>query len=1202
MKMTLGLLAAAQVTLIGANPCVTDRYTPDPAPVVDGDTLWVFTGHDLPGTYFTMPNWQVLSSKDMKTWTNHGVVMDTGVFSWAKQGNDAWASQAITRDGKWYWYVAVGDMAAGGVHGIGVAVADSPLGPWTDPIGKALIPGDWGYIDPSVMIDDDGQAWLFWGNNGCWYAPLKKNMIELDDARVAMIAAERPELKLVKGRWFEVPGLNDESAFGPHKMRDGKPHTNFEEAPWVYKRGDTYYLEYAAGGVPEHWAYSTAKSIHGPWTYRGRIFDCAEKSFTIHGGSITFKGKNYCFYHAGTAPGGGGFQRSACFEEFTYGADGSIPHLKFSAPTTDARDGDILALAYETPVDRGGLSFAVKEGAEDWKLIRHLNDRTMASNLGGWGDKSLMKPFVVTDREGFYHVFHGFVGPRAALCHARNWNAYNIRNWGRENWIEVEEGRIPAHVGKGVAKGAKLVAPVVALRDDGLFDIWVTEAARSKAYKIRTDAHVAHQVEEIPLADYDREYARRVKAIAVDGRTLTGAVVKVTRDMVDMYRSEFGEWRQLAPWGETIDEAKNDEREYGALAVQAQLALKVTPEKPPYAISPMLVGCFFEDINHSADGGLVAEQLQNGDFEFVPGGFGHGPGGETWRVAAGAEVTFRTAEPVHVHNAQYVHCARADKGPLLENVGWDGISLKKGAGYTVSAWVRGRTDFIAVVGDAQSGKVTKWTEVASAAPRTDGWRRIEGRFTAAASVEKAKFALIATGATAFDLDLVSLMPEDTFKGHGLRKDLAKAIAALQPKFLRFPGGCIVHGPDIAHMYRWKDTVGPYEARRGQGNMWGGRQSYRLGFYEYFQFCEDVGMEPVPVISAGVSCPNPQTYMTDAELDAWVRDTLDLVDFAKGDPATSEWARRRADMGHPAPFKMNYLGIGNEDDVNDYFERGFARLQRAVKERDPSIRIIGTAGATFAGRDYEEGWRTAKNLRVELVDEHYYVGCGWYYGNQNYYDAYDRRGPKVYVGEYAAHKRIGKEMVNDMETALACALHLANLERNGDVVAMASYAPLFGKKGFCRWRPDLIYYDATARFLTTDYYVQWLFGNFAGETYVPHELALTGMPDAAHDAGKVKRFRNRFASSIVRHGDETIVKLVNTTAFEIPLTLDLSALGITDGSPVREARFAGERTATDVRPTFTKGTIAPHATRKLPPYSLTVLSIARNRIKENHHVE
>ena len=315
---------AANETLMsdGTNPIVKTAFTPDPAPVVDGEWLYMFTGHDEPSARgYYMRNWQVFKTKDMKNWVSLGRVMDTSVFKWAHQGDRAWASQAIKRGGKWYWYVAV-QGEAGECKGdcIGVAVADRPEGPWTDGAGKPLVMPGPGFIDPSVFVDDDGQAWLFWGNcwgtPACWYAPLKENMVEL------------------AGEIKPVPGLMDEKAFGkPLKKRAGagarKPiDTNFEEAPWIYKLGDTYYLEYAAGGVPEHWAYSTAKSIHGPWTYRGRIMDEAEGTGTIHGGSVFFKGEWYLFYHNATLPGGGGCRRSACAVRYERGADGSIPHLK----------------------------------------------------------------------------------------------------------------------------------------------------------------------------------------------------------------------------------------------------------------------------------------------------------------------------------------------------------------------------------------------------------------------------------------------------------------------------------------------------------------------------------------------------------------------------------------------------------------------------------------------------------------------------------------------------------------------------------------------------------------------------------------------------------------------------------------------------------------------------------------------------------
>ena len=297
------------------NPIIYDRYTPDPAPYVHGDTLYLFVDHDEDVTengYFTMKNWLLYSTVDMVNWTYRGTPITSATFSsWAKQDNDCWASQCVERDGKWYWYCTA-TIKGEAYPGIGVAVADNPAGPYTDPIKKPLVKG-WFKIDPSVIIDDNGQAYLFYGNNMLWYAKLTKKMTSITGGEI--------EVK-----------TKDENAFGPFKGYDdnNNPKTNFEEASWIYKRNGKYYLEYAAGGVPEHWAYSTADKVTGPWTYQGKILGQAENSFTIHGGSVEFKGHHYLFYHNGKLTGGGGYKRSTCIEEFTPNEDGTIPSIKFT--------------------------------------------------------------------------------------------------------------------------------------------------------------------------------------------------------------------------------------------------------------------------------------------------------------------------------------------------------------------------------------------------------------------------------------------------------------------------------------------------------------------------------------------------------------------------------------------------------------------------------------------------------------------------------------------------------------------------------------------------------------------------------------------------------------------------------------------------------------------------------------------------------
>ena len=314
-QLALCMTSMPLSSIYAQNPIICDRYTPDPAPYVHGDTLYLFVDHDENETengYFTMKDWLLYSTVDMANWTYRGTPITGNTFSaWAKTDNDCWASQCIERNGKWYWYCTA-TIKGQAYPGIGVAVADNPAGPYHDPIKKPLVKG-WFKIDPTVIIDDNGQAYLFYGNNMLWYAKLTKSMTA------------------ISGNEVEV-NTKSETAFGPYKgyNDDGTPKTNFEEASWIYKRNGKYYLEYAAGGVPEHWAYSTANKVTGPWTYQGKVLGQADNSFTIHGGSVEFKGHHYMFYHNGKLKNGGGYKRSTCVEEFTPNEDGTIPNIPFT--------------------------------------------------------------------------------------------------------------------------------------------------------------------------------------------------------------------------------------------------------------------------------------------------------------------------------------------------------------------------------------------------------------------------------------------------------------------------------------------------------------------------------------------------------------------------------------------------------------------------------------------------------------------------------------------------------------------------------------------------------------------------------------------------------------------------------------------------------------------------------------------------------
>ena len=369
------------------------------------------------------------------------------------------------------------------------------------------------------------------------------------------------------------------------------------------------------------------------------------------------------------------------------------------------------------------------------------------------------------------------------------------------------------------------------------------------------------------------------------------------------------------------------------------------------------------------------------------------------------------------------------------------------------------------------------------------WKEYKAVLSPNADCQKAALQVLVLNQGVIDLDQASLMPQDTYKGHGLRKDLAQALADLHPKFMRFPGGCVVHGggDGFWNTYRWKTTIGPKETRRPLKNTWGYHQSMGLGYYEYFQFCEDLGMAPLPILPCGVSCQGTnggwgmkeqaQDVAPMSEMDEWVSDVLDLIEWANGDPATSKWAKMRADAGHPAPFGLKYVGIGNEERISPEFAERFRYIYNKVTKAHPEIVIVGTAGpGSHPGNpDYENGWKLAEELAIPILDEHYYEP-NKYFLESRQYDKYPRdRKTKVYLGEYAAKD---KKLID----ALAEGLYLLHVERNGDVVCMTSYAPLFARKNATNWNPDLIYFDNERPYLTCSYYVQQMFGQSAGQYF------------------------------------------------------------------------------------------------------------------------
>ncbi len=515
----------------------------------------------------------------------------------------------------------------------------------------------------------------------------------------------------------------------------------------------------------------------------------------------------------------------------------------------------------------------------------------------------------------------------------------------------------------------------------------------------------------------------------------------------------------------------------------------------PKAISPDLFGIFFEDLNYAADGGLYAELIQNRSFEYSSADHPDWNFFTAWELIplpGRCAIALDSEQPIHPNNPHYL-VLHFDGAAGLRNTGFDGIVLHAGETYDVALFARavgGNVGALTVRLESRTGEVLGETSLP--AP-TGEWARYSTTIRAAGSDNHGRFSLLISGSGSLALDVISLFPQKTFhhRPNGLRADLAQVIADLKPKFMRFPGGCLAHGDGLDNMYRWKDTIGPVETRREQFNLWNYHQSVGLGYYEYFQFCEDIGAKPVPVVPAGVCCPNTgarfnglweqgQQGLPLEAMPDYVQEVLDLIEWANG-PATSTWGAKRAAAGHPEPFGLEYLGVGNEDRITPVFRERFRLIHAAVKDRYPEITVIGTVGPRPDGEDYDAGWQVAHELKLDMVDEHGYKPPDWYWENLQRFDAYDRAGSAVYLGEYAAHD-IGRS--STLRSALAEAAYMTALERNGDLVRLASYAPLLGKQRRLQWEPDLIYFDNVAVYPTINYYVQQLFSLNAGDHYLP----------------------------------------------------------------------------------------------------------------------
>lgn len=650
-----------------------------------------------------------------------------------------------------------------------------------------------------------------------------------------------------------------------------------------------------------------------------------------------------------------------------------------------------------------------------------------------------------------------------------------------------------------------------------------------------------------------------------------------------------------------------------SMTVTAQTGNVITGGKK---ISPDLFGLFFEDINYAADGGLYAELVQNRSFEYSPTDNRQWHPLSFWEyITPGfsyGKINIETNNPVHANNPHYavltiehigsVPVNNSNRQPLpasittgrpgvgIKNSGFANTITKKGEQYNFSFFAKRLSDNpVDIYVSLQDTKGKLLAESKLTINKKD-WSNYTGSFTTTDGSDSTQFVLTAVSKGKIALDVASLFPENTFKkrNNGLRADLAQLLADMKPAFIRFPGGCLAHGDGLGNMYRWKNTIGPLEQRVEQKNLWGYHQTAGLGYYEYFQFCEDIGAKPLPVLPAAVSCQNSggtwriggtgQQALPVEEMEEYIQEVLDLIEWANG-PATSAWGAKRAAAGHPASFNLQYIGIGNEDKITPAFEQRFKMIYEAVKAKHPEIILIGTSGPFHSGEDFDKGWKLANEINVPVVDEHYYVQPEWLISNQYRYDKYDRHAGKVYLGEYASW---GNKLYN----AIAEALYMTGLERNGDVVSMSSYAPLFAKKNNTQWTTDMVFFDNGGYYFTPNYHVQKLFSLNNGDYYFDKVI----IKDNADSL---------LAGSCVydsKSGD-IILKLVNAGKEQKQVKVDLSRFGKFKPDAER-TELSGSADATNSfdKPQNVYPVQSSLKVSKIFIYTLTPMSLSVIRIK------
>lgn len=570
---------------------------------------------------------------------------------------------------------------------------------------------------------------------------------------------------------------------------------------------------------------------------------------------------------------------------------------------------------------------------------------------------------------------------------------------------------------------------------------------------------------------------------------------------------------------------------------QSPIELNIQLDKPTGKISPHMWGVFFEDINLGADGGIYAELVKNRSFEFD----------QPWmawkKLENGPEGTYLLLnDSKRKGNKRYLRLNNATNLKLgLQNEGFRGMGVKSGAAYEFSLQYQGAATGMKIHVEVLNEQNKVIGEAEFPLNAATSWSEAAVKFSVSETTAKAKLNVWFTGSGTLDVDMLSLFPVDTWKGRpkGLRKDMVQMLADMKPGFIRFPGGCIVEGKDLANRFQWKKTVGPITERELIINRWNTEfkhrltpdyfQTFGLGFFEYFLLAEDIGATPVPILNCGMACQfNTGEVVPLEELDDYVQDALDLIEFANGSIDT-KWGKLRAEMGHPEPFHLKMLGVGNENWGPQYIER-LAVFKKALNEKHPEISLIASSGTDPEGDRFDFLNEKLRGMNINIIDEHYYRPPSWFLSSASRYDNYARNGVKIFAGEYASHTtRPNGPGKSTWEAALSEAAFMTGLERNGDVVEMASYAPLFGHVDGWQWSPDLIWVDNLKVYGTPSYQVQKLYATNKGTSIIP--IKREGKPVAGRDSLYASAVYDDFSQQLV-------LKVVNYNSKPIKVSLDV----------------------------------------------------------------